>query len=468
MERLGYQGIAFLVQLLLARLLDPSSFGVVTMLTVFIEISQVFVQSGLNTSLVQQKDTTEKDYSSVFWVSLFIAVGLYAVLFFSAPLISDFYEMPELTKVLRVLALVLIPGAFNSIQNAKVQREMKFKQLLYCTMISVVVSGAVGIAMAYAGFSYWAIVGQQLSNRIIVSITLMFFIKWHPKFIIEWHRIKKMFSFGWKLLCSNLIDTIYRNMQNLVIGKKYNKSTLAFYNRGNQFPHIIITNINGSIQTVMLPTLSKFQDDKTKLKSMMRRAIVTSSYIVFPMCMGLAVCAKPLVSLTLTEKWLPCVPYLQAYCFIYAFWPVHTSNLQALNAQGRSDWFLRLEVIKKFIGVGTLIVTLLCFKSPLAIVLGQCFTTLLSCFINIYPNSKLLDYGFSEQMKDILPSIGLSTVMGAIVYCVSLLGFADWLTLIIQFMLGIIIYILLSELLKLECYLYLKNMTLNMIKKKRG
>ena len=370
LERMGYQGIAVVVQIILARLLDPSDFGIITMLTVFIAVSQVFVQSGLNTALVQRKDTTENDYSSVFWISLLIAGVLYLLLFLISPFIADFYKIPELSNVLRVLALILIPGAFNSIQNAKVQHEMKFKQLMWCTMISVVISGTVGIIMAYMGFKYWAVVGQQLTNQICICLTLMFFIKWHPRLVFEINRVRVLFQFGWKLLCSSLIDTFYQNMQALVIGKKYDKSTLGYYNRGNQFPNILISNVNGSIQSVMLPALSKHQDDKLKMKSMMRRSIVTSSYLIFPICMGLATVAVPLISVLLTDKWLPCVPYLQAYCFVYAFWPVHTANLQAINAQGRSDLFLKLEIIKKTIGIVTLCITVFCFKSPLAIVLG--------------------------------------------------------------------------------------------------
>ena len=467
LERISYQGIAFIVQLVLARILDPSDFGVITMLTVFIEVSQVFVQSGLNTALVQRKDTTENDYSSVFWVSLMMAIALYGILFVASPFISTFYKMPELNDVLRVLALVLIPGAFNSIQNAKVQREMKFKQLLCCTLISVIISGAVGVTLAYMGFRYWAIVGQQLTNRIVVSILLMLFIKWKPRFIFELERVKVMFSFGWKLLCSSLIDTLYRNLQNLVVGKKYDSSTLGYYNRGNQFPNVIISNVNGSIQTVMLPTLAKHQDDKQKMKSIMRRSIVTSSFIIFPLCVGLAVTANAMISLILTDKWLPCVPYLQAYCFIYAFWPVHTANLQAINAQGRSDWFLRLEIIKKAIGITTLIITVLCFKTPLAIVLGQCFTTLVSCFINAYPNKKLLNYGYGEQMKDIIPSLCIAVAMGICVLTVSLLHLVNWLTLLIQIVVGIAVYIVLAELIRLECYMYLKQMIMKFVKSKK-
>ena len=455
LERCGYQGISFIIQLILARILAPSDYGVITMLTVFIAISQVFVQSGLNTALVQRKDTSEDDYTSVFWVSLLISIILYIILFFSAPFIASFYNMPELTSVLRVLALILIPGAFNSIQNAKVQREMKFKQLLYCTIASAVVSGIVGIIMAYAGLRFWALVGQQLINQVMVSITLMLFIKWHPKMKFNFARVKTFFSFGWKLLVSSLIDTIYQNLTNLVVGRKYNSETLGFYNRGNQFPNIFVTNINGSIQSVMLPALSKEQDNKDKMKSMMRRSIVTSSYILFPLLMGLAVCAEPLISLLLTDKWLPCVPYLRIFCFIYAFWPIHTANLQAINALGRSDKFLQLEIIKKAYGLITLIITVFCFKSPMAIAIGSACTSVISCFVNAHPNKKLLNYSYIEQMKDILPPIAMATIMGVFVYAITLLQLNSIITLLIQVLVGVIVYWGESKIFHVESYEYI-------------
>lgn len=465
LERVGYQGIAFIVQIILARLLDPTDYGLLTMLTIFISVSQVFVQSGLNTALIQRKDITEKDYSSIFYISLFIAIALYIILFFTAPFIALFYNMPKLKPILRVLALVLIPGAFNSIQNAKVAREMRFKELMYCTIGSVIISGSIGIIMAYMGLGVWALVGQQLSSRIAICILLLTIVKWRPKRVLEFDRVKILFSFGWKLMVSALIDTIFRELQSLVIGKKYNAGMLGYYNRGKQFPDIIINNVNGSIQSVMLPALSKHNGDNEKIKSMMRRSIVTSSFLIFPICMGLAVTALPMVHLVLTDKWLPCVPYLQAYCFVYAFWPIHTANLQALNAQGRSDMFLMLEVIKKTYGILILIFTVVCFHSPLAIVLGQCCTTVLSCFVNASPNKKLLGYGYKEQMHDILPSFGVSAIMGAIVYSITFLKLHAAITLGLQVVTGVTVYLLLAKLFRLECFDYILNMVKKILKR---
>lgn len=457
MERCGYQGVAFLVQIVLARLLSPEDYGVISLLAIFITVSQVFVQSGLNTALIQKKQVDEVDYSSVFFVSLGISVVLYVILFFCAPYIALFYNMPELSKYLRVLAIILIPGAFNSIQNAQIARRMEFKKLMYSTWIAVIVSGIVGILLAYLQFGTWSLVFQQLTNQVLVCIILCKMIKWRPAIKFSWQKIKVLFSFGWKLLCSNLIDTIYTNLQGLVIGKKFNSSTLGIYNRGKQFPQLLVDNINGSIQSIMLPTLSKYQDDKVILKSMMRRSIVTSSLIIFPLLTLLGIVAHPLITLVLTEKWIECVPYMWIYCFIYAFMPIHTANLQAINAQGRSDQFLKLEIIKKCYGVLILCVTIGLFESPIAIAIGGAVSTLISCFVNATPNRKLLNYSYLEQMKDILPELILSFVMGMVIYPISFINMPDILLIIIQIMCGIIIYCLLAWLFKLEPFLYLMH-----------
>lgn len=467
LERCGTRGIAFVVQIVLARLLDPTDYGVLSLLTIFINLSQVFVQSGFNKALVQRNDVTEKDYSSVFYISLSVACVMYGVLFFSAPFISEFYNMPQLTSVLRVLAIILVPGAFNSIQNAKIMKEMRFKQLMRCTLISVVLSGIVGIVMAYYGFGVWALVGQQISNQVSICLIMLVVVKWRPRLVFEFSRVKVLFSFGWKILCSNLIDTAYQELRSLVIGKKYDSATLGYYNKGKQFPSLIINNVTAAIQSVMLPALSKEQDDKARMKAMMRRSIVTSSFFSFPFMAGLAAIAEPMISLLLTDKWLPCVPYLRVYCFTYAFHPVHISNLQALNAQGRSDQYLKLEVIKKIYGLAVLMITTFCFQTPLAIAAGGMVTTIISCFVNATPNKKLLNYGYDEQLKDILPSFLLAAVMGIVVYCITFLHLSSLLTLIIQIVFGVVFYFGFAWIFKFECFMYLKKMVFGLLKKKR-
>ena len=466
MERGGTQGIQFIVQIVLARLLLPEEYGVIALLTIFIALANVFVQSGFNTALIQKKNADEADFSSVFFLSLFFAVLIYIIFFFAVPVIANFYDEPLLIPVLRVLSLTLFLGAFNSIQNAVVARNMQFKKLFFSSMGAILVSGTIGIYMAYSGFGVWALVGQQLTNQLLVLTILGFTVKWRPRLLFSLERVKSLFSFGWKLLVSSLIDTLYMDLRSLIIGKMYSPAMLGFYNRGQQFPLIIVTNINGSIQSVMLPVLSSQQDNRSRVRDMVRRAIVTSSFIIFPMMVGLAVTAEPLVKILLTDKWLPCVPFLQIFCASYALWPIHTANLQAINALGRSDIFLRLEIIKKAMGLFILAVTV--YYGVYAIALGLVLSGVISTFINAYPNKKLLNYSYKEQWKDIMPSLLLSLVMGAVVYSIQWLGMKVWPTLIVQVCVGIILYVGMAWIFKLECLNYLLSTCNDILKSRKG
>ena len=465
MERGGTQGIQFIVQIVLARLLVPNDYGIIALIAIFINIANVFVQSGFNIALIQKKEVNEVDFSSVFYLSLFVAGLLYSILFITAPLIAAFYHISQLIYVLRVLSITLFFGAFNSIQNAVIARNMQFKKLFFSSLGAIVISGIVGITMAYEGFGVWALVGQQLTNQLLITVILWFIVQWRPKLTISFKRLKGLFSFGWKLLVSALIDTLYMNLQSLIIGKMYKPEMLGFYNRGDQFPQVIVSNINGSIQSVMLPTLASAQDNRPRVKSMVRRSIITSSFLLFPMMVGLAVIAEPLVIILLTEKWLPCVPFLQIFCASYALWPIHTANLQAINALGRSDIFLKLEIIKKIVGITILGVSI--FYGVYAIALGTLISGIISTFINAYPNLKLLNYSYKEQWKDIMPSLLLALVMGAVIYNFRWFSMTAGLTLIIQVCVGCIIYFGMAKVLKLECFMYLLATGENIFKSRK-
>lgn len=453
MERGGTQGIQFIVQIILARLLLPEDYGTIALVVIFTTIAGVFVQSGLNTALIQKKDADEVDFSSVFYLSLLIACLIYIVLFFAAPFIAAFYTIPEITPIFRVLSIILFFNAFNSIQNAFIARNMQFKKLFFSSTGAILISGTVGIYMAYAGFGVWALVWQQISNQLFITLILWFTVKWRPHLLFSLERVKGLFSFGWKLLVSSLINTIYQDLRSLIVGKMYALAMLGFYNRGQQFPKLLITNINGSIQSVMLPVLASHQENRPRVKEMMRRAIVTSSFIVFPMMVGLAVTAEPLVKLLLTDKWLPCVPFMQIFCAIYVLTPIHTANLQAINALGRSDIFLKLEIIKKIIGLSILSVTV--FYGVYAIALGQVLSGVISSFINAYPNKDLLNYSYKEQWSDIYPSLLLSLLMGVVVYSFKWMEWSVLVTLIIQICVGAILYVAMAWMFKLECFRYL-------------
>ncbi|GKU31646.1 lipopolysaccharide biosynthesis protein [Clostridium folliculivorans] len=455
MERAGAQGIQFILQILLARLLVPNDYGQIALISIYIIIANVFVQNGFSTALIQKKDTNETDFSSVFYLSFIIATFIYIILFLAAPLIGSFYGANQLSLVIRILSITLFFGAFNSVQYAIILKTMQFKKLFFSSLGSSLVSGLVGIVLAYKSFGVWALVAQQLTNQFMIIIILWFTVKWRPKLVFSIPRIKVLFSYGWKLLVSSLIDSIYMNLRSLIIGKMYTPATLAYYNRGDQFPQIIVTNINGSIQSVMLPALSIEQDNRSRVKEIMRRSIVTSSFVLFPIMGGLAVIAEPLVKILLTDKWIACVPFLQIACASYALYPIHTANLQAINALGRSDIFLKLEVVKKLIGMTILAITI--FHGVYAIALGMLINEVISSFINAYPNLKLLNYSYKEQWKDIISSLLLTVIMIIVIYFVRYIGQNIYINIIIQCILGIVVYLGMAYLLKLECFMYLIN-----------
>ena len=466
LERFGVQGVQFILQIILARLLTPEHYGVLAIMIIFTTLANVFIQNGFNTALIQNKDVTEEDYSSVLWVSLGVAGILYGIIFFCAPFIASFYEMPEIVKPFRVLALMLFPGALNSVQLAKVSREMDFKKVFYSNVGAIVVSGVAGIVIAKLGGGLWALVAQTMLNIFVATVVMQFTSKLKIYFKVSLARIKVLFAYGWKLLVSGLIDTLYQDLQSLVVGKKYNSATLGFFNRGKQFPQFLMNSINGAVQSVMLPAMAEKQDAKEQLKELTRRSITVSAYVVFPMMAGLAGIAEPLVRLLLTDEWLPCVPYLQIYCVSFAFYPVHSCNLQAINAIGRSDMFLKLEIIKKSYGLIALIIAVFCFNSPMAIAMTAIITGFLSFFVNAAPNKKLINYSYAEQMRDLVPSFLSAVIMCAAVLAVGLLKLNTIVTLLIQVVVGVGIYLTLSAVFKLKPFLIILNM-LMMIKARK-
>ena len=455
LERGGVQGVQFVLSIILARLVSPEDYGVIALILVFTQIATVFIQSGFNTALIQKKESDDTDFSSIFYLSLFVALICYVVLFFAAPFIAKFYNQEILTPVIRVISLTLFFGAVNSVQNAYVSKTMQFKRFFYSSMGAVVGSGIVGVIIAYMGYGVWALVAQQLIKDVLICLILWFTVKWRPKWLFSFERVKALFSFGWKLLCSCLLETIFRNIYNLIVGKIYDSQILGFFNRGQQFPQVIATNIDGSIQSVMLPTLSANNDNIKELKRITRRSISTSAFVLMPCMFGLAAVAEPLVKVLLTDKWLPCIPFLQLACISFSIYPIHTANLTAFNALGRSDLYLKLEVIKKCITVLNILITL-----PLgiyAMAIGQLIQGFLASFINAYPNKKLMNYSYFEQWKDLIPSFLLSLFMAGIVWSMNFLQITPLLLLILQIVVGIILYILLSKLFKVEVYSYFIN-----------
>lgn len=455
-ERCGAQVVTLIVSIVLARILAPEDYGQIALITVFTTIMQVFVDSGLGTALIQKKDADDLDFSSVFYFNFVVCLILYAVMFVSAPLIAGFYNDGSLTPIIRVISLTIVISGVKGIQQSYVSRNMLFKRFFYATLGGTIFSAFLGIALAYAGFGVWAIVAQQLSNTTIDTLILWLTVKWRPKKMFSWNRLKGLLSYGWKLLLSALLDTGYNNIRSLVIGKMYSSADLAYYDQGKKFPNVIVTNINTSIDSVLLPTMSNAQDNPEHVKSMTRRSIKTSTYIMAPMMMGLAFCAEPIVRLVLTDKWLPCVPFLRIFCITYMFYPIHTANLNAIKAMGRSDYFLKLEIAKKVVGMILLLSTM--WFGVMAMAYSLLVSSMTSMIINSWPNKELLGYSLKEQIADILPGILIAVIMGVVISFVQLLGLSSAGTLLIQIPLGAVIYLGASYVLKIESLEYLVNM----------
>ena len=454
-ERCGAQAVSFLVSIILARLLAPEAYGTIALAMVFINILQVFVDSGMGTALIQKKDADDLDFSSVFYFNIAACLVLYAGLFLAAPSIAQFYGDPALTALVRALSLTVVVSGVRNIQQSYVSRHLLFKRFFFSTIGSTLASAVVGIAMAYAGFGVWALVGQSLSNVVTGTIILWATVPWRPRRMFSWQRLKGLLSFGWKLLISSLLDTGYNNLRNLIIGKLYSSADLAYYNQGDKFPKLVITNINTSIDSVLLPTMSNAQDDPARVRNMTRRSIQVSTYVMAPLMMGLAACAEPLIRLILTEKWLPCVPYLRIFCITSMFYPIHTANLNAIKALGRSDLFLKLEIVKKAVGLTILLCTM--WHGVMAMAYSLLLSSVLSQIINSWPNRKLLRYHYLNQLADILPALLLACAMGLAVYCIQFLGWGDLPTLCVQVPVGAALYLAGSALLRLDSFLYLRS-----------
>ncbi|NLP47436.1 MAG: lipopolysaccharide biosynthesis protein [Clostridiales bacterium] len=447
-ETLANQGINLLIMTILARLLSPSDFGVVGLVTVYLVVSNILITGGFSNALIRKKTIDDADLSTVFYIYMMMAIVLYACLFSIAPAVASFYEKPILKPILRALGLNIFPGAVNSIQEAVVVRSFKFKMYFYRSLVALVISGAIGISMAYSGYGVWSLVIMQMVSVVVRTTVLWFTVKWRPKFVFSFEKAKELFSYGYKLLISNLIKTAYDNVYSLIIGKVYDTETLGYYSKGNQFPSLIMTSVDGTISSVMLPTLSSMQDDKKKLKKTMRQAIGSSSFLLCPMMLGLAVVARPLVLILLGEKWLPAVPFLQLSSFAYIFWPMQTSNGQALQALGRSDLHLKLGLIKRFIGVILLLVSL---KFGIYAMMGaSVLTQIIGSFVQAVPNTYLLGYGAKQQVLDIVPALILSIIMAVIIYPLVGVIANSYFLIIAQVSLGATLYLLMAKLFKLE------------------
>lgn len=459
-------GIQFVVGIILARILSPREFGLIGMLTIFIALSQTFIDSGFSTALIRKKDCTQTDYSTVFFFNLAIGIICYFLLFIFSGSISTFFEEPLLKSLIQVLGIGLILNSFGIIQRTILTKTINFKLQTKISLIASLGSGIVAITMALKGFGVWSLVALTLSRYALTSIFLWIYTKWNPTLVFCIKSFKQLFGFGSKLLLSSLIDTAYQNIYFLVIGKYFSAVELGFYTRADQFRAMPSQNITAVIQRVSYPVLSSIQDDIPRLKENYRKLIRSTMLITFVLMLGMAAIAKPMILTLIGDKWLPSVIYLQMLCFVGMFYPLHALNLNMLNVQGRSDLFLRLEVIKKFLAIPTIIIGI--FLGIKIMIAGMMVNTLIALYLNSYWSGKIIGYSFIAQMKDILPSFVLALLVNGLVFSLSLMGTTSPLILlIIQITAGFFLTIIICEMMKFKDYIYIKNIVFDKLIKRK-
>lgn len=452
-------GIQFIVGIILARILSPREFGLIGMLTIFIAVSHTIVESGFGSALIRKKDCTQVDYSTVFYFNLIISIVLYVVLFFSSGLISRFFAEAELENMLKVFGLILVMNAFGMIQQTIFSQKINFKVQTNITLIAAIGSGALAIVSALMGMGVWSLVLLNLSQAFLNSLFLWIWSAWRPTRVFSKKSFFGLFGFGSKLLISALIETIFQNIYFAVIGKYFSANELGFYTRADQFRNLPSRNIMAVIQRVSYPVLSTIQDEPNRLKENYRKLIRSTMYITFILMLGMVAVAKPMVLTLIGEKWLPSVQYIQLLCFVGMFYPLQALNLNILNVKGRSDLFLRLEILKKIIAVPVIIVGI--FVGIKTMIIGMIVNSFLSYALNSTYSGKLIGYSARQQILDILPSLLFGVFMGGIVFLIGLVSpFKDWIILMIQILMGGLVVIVVGEIFQLEDYTYLKRIGL--------
>ena len=461
-ERFASQLISMVVSIILARLLLPSEYGTVALVTIFITIADVFVNDGFGTALIQKKDADNLDFSTVFYFGIVFSFGLYFILFFIAEAVAAFYDMPILCPVLRVLSLRVPIGAINSVQQAYVSRNMLFKRFFYSTIGGTIASAVVGIAMAYLGFGVWALVFQYLSNTIAGTIVLWCTVKWRPDKAFSFQRLKQLYHYGWKLLVQSLMVNVYSNLRSLVIGKVYTTDDLAFYNRGSYFPNLIVVNVDSAMGAALFPAMAKEQSSADKVKNITKKATRLSSYVMSPLLIGFAACSTAFVRVVLTDKWLPMVPYLVIICINLLFRPAQSSALQAIKSMGRSDIVLKMDIPIRVFGVVTL---LLAIKfGVIYIAVTEVLVGALGLILYGYNCGKIVGYGLGEIINDFGQNVLLALIMGVFVYGVNYMNFpSPIITLIVQILIGVFIYIITSLLTRNRNFFYILTEIKNII-----
>lgn len=465
-ERILAQAVSLVVSITLARLLDPSDYGVVSIVTVFFVFANVIISGGLNTALIQKKDSDAEDYNTVFTVSFFVSLIIYAVLFFGAPTIAKIYKNEMLVDIIRIMGLSLPIYALKSIVCAYVSASMQFRKFFFATLGGTLMSAVVGIALALNGAGAWALVAQQLTNTAVDTLVLFCTTKLKIRFRLSLKRLKSLLKYGSRILASSLLGVIFNQVNPLVIGFKYTSADLSFYTKGRSFPETLSSSITYTISSVLFPALSKYQDDKKQLLHCTRLYMRVASFIVFPIMLGFFGVSENFVSVLLADKWLPAVYYIKVACIVFMFDVVAAGNCETIKAMGRSDIFLKIEVIKKTAYFITIILFLLFTNSPETLAISTLACTLIQIVVNSQPNKKLLGYKLIYQLKDIVPNLIISSVM---CFCVLLLGRLSLnpaLLLLVQIFAGGLIYLLLAIITRNSALKVLFDMLMKRIKTK--
>lgn len=465
-DSLGSQGITFIVGLVLARMLTPAEYGLIGIILIFVNIFNSIVNSGFSAALIRKKDATDDDYSTVFITNMAISVVLAIALFFSAPLIADFFNQPQLDALSKAMSCIVIINALGLVQFTILTKRIDFKTHTKISLIASISSGIIGIGMAFAGYGVWSLVGQQISRQLLNTLLLWLYNKWIPKMHFSTKSFKELFGFGWKLLVSSLIDVAWRDIYQVVIGKCYSAATLGHYTYANQYGSIFSSNLTTIIQRVSYPVLSSIQDDKDRMKQAYRRVIKVTMLVTFVFMLGLAAVAKPMILVLIGDQWLIAAMFLPIICLQMMLYPLHAINLNMLQVQGRSDLFLKLEIIKKAIAVIPLLLGI--FIDIYWMLWGSVFAGMFAFYLNSYYSGKLLNYSTTDQVKDILPSFGIAAIMAIITYLVSLLPLSPFILLPLQIIIGAVITIVLCEIIKPEEYKELKSIALSAKQKLTG
>ncbi|MGD0234771.1 MAG: MOP flippase family protein [Syntrophorhabdales bacterium] len=452
LEAAGLQGVRFVTGIILARLLFPEQFGLIGMLWIFIAVAQTFLDSGFGAALIQRREVTPADTCSIFYFNIGVGLAAAGLLCLVAPWIAGFYSQPILTPLIRALSLTIVINSFGLIQGTILSKQINFKMQTKVSLIASALAGTIGVSLAYAGFGVWALVVQQISGAVFQTAFLWLFNTWRPALIFSFKSLREMFKFGSRLLGSGLLNQVFDNIYLLVIGKLFSATDLGFFTRAKTFQELPSNTLSGMVARVTFPVFSTIQDDPTRLKKGLKKALTTLVLVNFPMMVGLAVIARPLVLVLLTEKWAPSIPYLQVLSFVGLLYPLHVINLNLLQALGRSELFLRLEIIKKVLIVINIAVTWRWGIS--AMICGMIVTSIISYYLNSYYTGVLIGYPIREQLRDLSPYLISSAIMGIMVYAVGSLPLVShWLMLLAQITLGIVVYLCLCRLFRLAAFM---------------